>query len=287
MRAAAAATGSPISACFVYLTVLTALIARSAARRRLGQHVDGRPPRHGARRASRHAVARLVVTTSARRSGRRAQAHPRLFRPRSDVPDLRRDRPVPPPHIGTLRSADRRAVGTDAPTPRAAGRPLGYRLRPCRRPVSPSAAPPDLAGLGRDLPDAHPARPGIGPAVGATAAWPCAGKPAVIEFEGVGHAPMLMSADQIEPVVLSALVAVRPPSPFPSPASGRGTTCRWRGSALAGSFDRLGTGENRDPHNRRGHCRRAMPLVSVSRYRSAAANPPEPVRRSFPGSTRS
>ena len=195
-----------------YLTALTALIARSGAEHgRLGRHVDGRSARHADGGAAR---ARRSRGSSSTTSGPMIEpaALERIrgyFGTRPDVRDATpRSRNTSAPSR-RRSAADRRAMGppdADATSRRAADGRWGLAYDPgIAVPFRTAAAPPDLwpvwdaircptlvlRGAESDLLSA------------ATAAQMAARgpKPAVIEFAGVGHAPMLLSADQIDPVV--------------------------------------------------------------------------------------
>ena len=199
---------------YVFPTYLTVADRADRAKRRrdrrLGRDVDGRPPRHhdGGAAANAGREARRQRRRSDHRACR-ARAHPRLLRPRPDVRDLRRDRALHPHGVGAVRTAHRRAMGaphaapTSASAPTAAG---GLAYDPgIAVPFRAAAAPPDLwplwdaircptlvlRGKESDLLSAATA-------AHMTARGP---RPTLIEFAGVGHAPMLLSTDQIAPVV--------------------------------------------------------------------------------------
>ena len=194
-----------------YLTVLTALIARSGAEQvgwvgtsmggLLGMHHGGATelPCRAARRQRCRAYDRAC----------RARAHSRLLRDRPDVCDVRRDREIRAHDLRAVRAADRRAVGASyafqCPASAPDGR-WGMAYDPgIAVPFRAAATPPDLwpvwdaircptlvlRGHESDLLSA------------ATVAQMAARgpRPAVVEFAGVGHAPMLLASDQIDPVV--------------------------------------------------------------------------------------
>ena len=218
-----------------YLTTLVALIARSGADDGgLGRHVDGRPSRHGRRGAAEEPdrAARRQRRRARHRAGR-ARTHPRLLRPRPDVRDVRRDRAATfarfrrrsggsPTRSGSTSpgpmSGNAPTAAGDSPTIRASrcrsGRPR--RRRTCGVSGTRSAARRSCCAARSRISFPPPRR----------RRWRRAGpKPAVVEFADVGHAPMLLSAEQIDPVA-RFLRAEHLPSrdPWPTgtpPAAGR------------------------------------------------------------------
>ena len=238
--------------------------------RRLGRDVDGRPPRHHAGGAATNAG------REARRQRRRpvhracrARTDPRLLRPRPDVRDLRRDRAVHPYGVGAVRTAHRRAMGAPygLQRPPARRRPLGTRpttrasrfrsaqrrRRPtCGRCGMRSAARRSfLRGEESDL---------LSAATAAADGRPRSASPTLIEFAGVGHAPMLLSTEQIDPVVRffgrMKTSAARGPPAVPAGRDIASFGCRARGHnpALSLTIDEVTVPES--PCRSPSACRR-------------------------------
>ena len=194
-----------------YLTTLVALIARSGAdARRLGRHVDGRTSRHRRRgatgepdRASRRQRRR------ARHRAGRARAHPQLFRHQSRFRDLRRDRAATCARSRLPSAAHAtRSGSTSTRTNVRQGADGRWRLAydpGIAVPFRATAAPPDLwplwdmircptlvlRGAESDLLSRPP-----------RTRWRRADpSPRSSSSPGVGHAPMLLSPEQVDPVV--------------------------------------------------------------------------------------
>ena len=257
---AARATGSPIpttTSSRPTSPTLTALIARSGAETvdwvgtsmggLLGMTMAAQP---------QSPVARLVVNDVGPAIEPAAlERIARLLRHRPDVRDLRRDRGLHPRDVGAVRTAHRRAVGAPHAhqRPPARRRPLGPRLRPGHRGAVPrgggaartcgrcgtrsAARRCVLRGAQSDLLSA------------ATAAADDARadrKPAVVEFAGVGHAPMLLTPRTgragrcASCAPLSAALA--PVVPAARSAAGSGSRWppwpRWRCSSAVGNVAR-------------------------------------------------
>ena len=177
---------------------------------RLGRHVDGRAPRHRRRGAAEEPdrAARRQRRRARHRAGG-ARSHPRLLR--RSIPTSRRTtrsssyiRTVSAP-FGRLTDAQWEHVTRTNVRQRADGR---WRLAYDPGIAVPFRASRRAAGsvgrLGRDpLPDARAARRAVGPAFGGHggARWRRAGRSRrSSNSPDVGHAPMLLSAEQIDPV---------------------------------------------------------------------------------------
>ncbi len=122
---------------------------------------------------------------------------------------LRRDREIRAHDLRAVRAADRRAVGasyayrTSGSAPTAVGAWPTIRESPCRfarRRRRPTCGPSGMRFVARR--SCCAARESDLLSAATVAQMAARGpRPAVVEFAGVGHAPMLLASDQIDPVV--------------------------------------------------------------------------------------
>ena len=198
----------------------------------LGRNVDGRAPRHHRRRATEHAdrAARRQRRRAHDRT-RRAGADPRIFRRRSHIRDVRRNRAVRPHGFRTLRYAQRRSVGAPHSSPTFVNAPTGAggsrtipasRCRFGRRPRRRICGRCGMRSIARRL-SCTAAIQTCSRRKTAAEMAARGPKPTVLDFAGVGHAPMLLSPDQIDPVVRFLRCLTRRLFPWP------GNCFRWPG----------------------------------------------------------